>query len=73
MTRTLTPEERERYAGIDTGYISQNIYLYCASAGLATVIHESADKSVLAENPGAKEPPWAADVRAMLDRLNQPG
>ena len=30
-------------------------------------------KSVLAENPGAKEPPWAADVRAMLDRLNQPG
>ena len=34
------PEERERYAGIDTGYISQNIYLYCASAGLASVVHE---------------------------------
>jgi SagB-type dehydrogenase family enzyme len=34
------PEERERYAGIDTGYISQNIYLFCASEGLASVVHE---------------------------------
>jgi tetratricopeptide (TPR) repeat protein len=29
--------------------------------------------SVLAERPGAKEPPWAADLRAMLDRLKQQG
>ncbi len=34
------PEERERYAWIDTGYISQNIYLFCASAGLSSVVHE---------------------------------
>lgn len=34
------PEDKERYATIDTGYISQNVYLYCASAGLATVVHE---------------------------------
>ena len=34
------PEDRERYAAIDTGYVSQNIYLYCASEGLATVVHE---------------------------------
>jgi nitroreductase len=34
------PKERERYAWIDTGYISQNIYLFCASEGLATVVHE---------------------------------
>lgn len=34
------PDDRERFAGIDTGYISQNIYLYCASEGLATVVHE---------------------------------
>jgi nitroreductase len=32
--------DRERYAGIDTGYISQNVYLYCASAGLGTVVHD---------------------------------
>jgi nitroreductase len=34
------PRDRERYAWVDTGYISQNIYLFCASAGLATVVHE---------------------------------
>ena len=34
------PSERPRYAWIDTGYMSQNVYLYCASAGLATVVHE---------------------------------
>lgn len=34
------PEDRERYANIDVGFISQNIYLYCASEGLATVVHE---------------------------------
>jgi len=34
------PEDRERYAAIDAGYISQNIYLFCASEGLATVVHE---------------------------------
>jgi nitroreductase len=32
------PDQREFYAGIDTGFISQNIYLYCASEGLATVV-----------------------------------
>jgi nitroreductase len=31
-------EQRPFYAGIDTGCISQNIYLYCASEGLATVV-----------------------------------
>ncbi|MBI5384676.1 MAG: SagB/ThcOx family dehydrogenase [Verrucomicrobia bacterium] len=34
------PEEKDRYANIDTGFISQNLYLFCASEGLATVVHE---------------------------------
>jgi nitroreductase len=34
------PDQRPFYAGIDTGCISQNIYLYCASEGLATVVYE---------------------------------
>ena len=42
------PEEKEHYAAIDTGFISQNIYLYCASAGLTTVVHEL-DRSGLPE------------------------
>lgn len=35
-----SPQQRQLYAYIDTGFISQNIYLYCASEGLGTVIHE---------------------------------
>ena len=34
------PADRDFYAAIDAGFISQNVYLYCASAGLATVVHE---------------------------------
>ncbi len=36
----VKPELRDLYAGVDTGVIAQNVYLYCASAGLATVVHE---------------------------------
>ena len=34
------PEDKERYATIDAGYIGQNLYLFCASAGLTTVVLE---------------------------------
>ena len=34
------PEGRPFYAGFDAGCICQNVYLYCASAGLATVVHD---------------------------------
>jgi nitroreductase len=34
------PEDRERYAAIDAGCITQNLYLFCAAEGLATVVHE---------------------------------
>lgn len=34
------PDAKEPYAWADTGSISQNVYLYCASADLATVVHE---------------------------------
>jgi len=42
------PEDKDRFATIDAGYISQNLYLFCASAGLATVVHEI-DKTELRE------------------------
>lgn len=32
-----TDEQKAFYSAVDAGYVSQNIYLYCASAGLATV------------------------------------
>jgi SagB-type dehydrogenase family enzyme len=34
------PETRSSYASFDAGCISQNVYLYCASAGLATVVYD---------------------------------
>lgn len=36
------------YSATDTGYISQNVYLYCASEGLATVVLGWVDKEELA-------------------------
>jgi nitroreductase len=36
----VKPELRDLYSGVDTGCIVQNVYLYCASAGLASVVHE---------------------------------
>ena len=36
----VKPELRDLYAGVDTGCIVQNVYLYCASEGLASVVHE---------------------------------
>lgn len=36
----VKPEQRDLYAGVDTGVIVQNVYLYSASEGLACVVHE---------------------------------
>jgi len=35
--------------GADTGFISQNVYLFCASEGLATVVRGSVDRTLLAQ------------------------
>ena len=37
------------YTGADTGFISQNVYLFCASAGLATVVRGLVDRDALAK------------------------
>jgi len=39
--------ESEFYSAVDTGYISQNVYLFCASEGLNTVVLGSVDKPAL--------------------------
>jgi nitroreductase len=35
--------------GADTGFIAENVYLYCASEGLATVVRASIDRDALAK------------------------
>ena len=42
-------QDKYFYAAADTGFISQNVYLYCASEGLSTVVVGWVNKSKLAK------------------------
>lgn len=42
-------EEKYFYAATDTGFISENVYLFCASEGLGTVVRGSLDQEALAK------------------------
>jgi nitroreductase len=44
----ISAEERRLYASVDAGFIGQNVYLFCASEGLATVFRGAVDYSKLA-------------------------
>jgi nitroreductase len=39
----VPPEGRRLYASVDTGFIGQNVYLFCASEGLASVFRGAVD------------------------------
>jgi nitroreductase len=39
----VIPEERRLYACVDASFIGQNVYLFCASEGLATVFRGAVD------------------------------
>ena len=45
----LSKEDRRLYASVDTAFIGQNVYLYCASQGLASVFRGAVDYSKLAQ------------------------
>lgn len=40
--------DQSLYAAADAGFVSQNVYLFCASEGLATVVRGSIDRRALA-------------------------
>jgi len=48
-TGRASSSDQELYTAADTGFIAQNVYLYCASEGLATVIRGSVDRAGLAK------------------------
>jgi SagB-type dehydrogenase family enzyme len=54
-------EMKDFYAATDTGFVSQNAYLYCASEGLATVVRGYVDKEML-----AKQMQLRSDQRVIL-------
>ena len=43
----IPAQDAQFYAAIDTGFIGQNVYLYCASAGLTTVVRGFMDVPLL--------------------------
>lgn len=51
LTKTgdASPEDKNFYTAVDAGFISQNVYLFCASAGLATVVRGTVDRPALAK------------------------
>ena len=51
-TRLVPVAQRESYASVAAGAITQNVYLYAASNGLATVIRAWIDRAAIAEALG---------------------
>jgi nitroreductase len=51
----VSREEQHRVAAADIGFIGQNVYLYCASEGLACVFRASLDTERLARTLGLGE------------------
>jgi len=41
-------EQKAFYAAADTGFMAQNVYLFCASSGLGVVVRGAVDREVLA-------------------------
>ena len=52
--RGMTEDEMLFWAACDTGFIGQNVYLFCALNGLATVVRGAVDKEALAEAMGLR-------------------
>jgi SagB-type dehydrogenase family enzyme len=44
-----TDQDKNFYSAAHTGFISQNVYLFCASEGLATVVRGLIDKEAMAK------------------------
>jgi nitroreductase len=47
-------QDKAFYSAADTGVVAQNVYLYCASEGLATVVCGSVDREPLARALGLR-------------------
>ncbi len=50
--KASTEESINLYAGADTGFIAENVYLYCASEGLACCVRAMIDRDALAKIMG---------------------
>jgi len=65
MDSDTSQEDRKTAAAIDTGFIGENVYLYCASTGLATVVRGSIDKEALAKAMKLKLTQWIVAAQSV--------
>lgn len=49
LSKTGSGPDAEVYTAADAGFVAQNVYLFCASEGLATVVRGSIDRAALAK------------------------
>ncbi|MGD0958218.1 MAG: SagB/ThcOx family dehydrogenase [Methylomonas sp.] len=65
MAADTSPEDKKLTASIDTGFIGQNVYLFCASKGLATVVRGSIDVGALAKTMSLKSSQWIVAAQSV--------
>ena len=51
----VSPGDVDLYIGADTGFVSQNVYLFCASEGLSTVVRGMVNRDTLSKALGLPE------------------
>ena len=54
MGNVADRDEQRFYSALDTGVIAENVYLFCASAGLGTVVRGLVDRRALALRMGLR-------------------
>lgn len=54
-TGDSSQEDKLLYSGADTGFIAENVYLYCASEGLGAVVRGMVDRDILSKKLNLKE------------------
>jgi nitroreductase len=48
--KNASEDDKRLYSGADVGFMAQNVYLYCASQGLAVVVRGSIDRTALSQS-----------------------
>jgi nitroreductase len=64
-SKTSTEEQNLNLAFAHTGFISQNVYLFCASEGLATVVRLWFDRPALEKKMGLRSEQYATLVQSV--------
>lgn len=65
MTIGTSDENKLLYSGADSAFISQNVYLYCASEGLVTGVRGFVDKDALAKKMNLRDKQHVVLVQAV--------